>query len=187
MRVSAEEKELVFKDELDRIFNASVKEFTKLCVTQSPDYFFVDCPASTSGKYHPIDELTADGTMIHTKKVFTVAYELCRGLDCEGSRDLILSACIIHDLLKQGKTKSGHTVKNHPDLAAQLVTEIYDATKVISEESYNIIRNCVGYHYGPWSIAPWKKPLSKYTPEELCVYTSDYVASKRFISVDYRR
>lgn len=187
MSLTTDEKIDHFKDELIRIFDKRVREFTSLCVGQSPDYFFIDCPASSSGKYHPISELGPDGTLMHTKKVFTVAYELCRGFGCEDNRDLILSACIIHDLLKQGKERSGHTVKNHPDLAANLITDVYNATKIISEESYNIIRNSVGYHYGLWSEDPWKKPFSEYTPEELCVYTSDYVASKRFIEVDYRR
>jgi hypothetical protein len=187
MSITIEEKINHFKDELERIFDKRVREFTSLCIGQAPDYFFLDCPASSSGKYHPISELGADGTLIHTKKVFTVAYELCRGLGCEDNRDLILSACIIHDLLKQGKEKSGHTVKNHPDLASQLITDVYNATKIIPEESYKMIHNCVGYHYGLWSDDSWKKPLVEYTPEEICVYISDYVASKRFIEVDYRR
>jgi hypothetical protein len=116
-----------------------------------------------------------------------LAYELCRGLSCEESRDEILSACIIHDLLKQGKTRSGHTVKTHPGLAAELVEKIQEQTQILSEESYQIIKNCVGFHYGPWSIDPWKKNLKDYTLEELCVYISDYVASKRCVEVNYRR
>lgn len=187
MKISIEEKEAVFAQELERIFDRDIREFTRLCIAQSPDYFFVDCPASSSGKYHPVDELGADGTIIHTKKVFTVAYELSRGLGCENSRDAILAAAIIHDLLKQGKYRSGHTTKNHPDLAAKLVEEVHEATQIISDEAFKIIRDSVGYHYGPWSVEPWKKSLNDYTPEELCVYISDYVASKRFVSVDYRR
>jgi len=131
--------------------------------------------------------LEGSGTILHTKKVFTVAYNLCRGLECESSRDEILAACIIHDLRKQGLEKTGHTVRNHPALAADLVEEVQAATQIISEKSFNIIKNCVGYHYGPWSTGQWKKPLKKYTPEELCVYLSDYVASKREIAVKYKR
>jgi len=187
MGLTVEEKAKHFDSELDRIFDKGIREFTKLCIGQAPDYFFIDCPASTSGKYHPISELGADGTLIHTKKVFTLAYEMCRGLGCEDNRDLILSASLIHDLLKQGKTKSGHTVKTHPALGADLVSEVHEATQIISEEEYSVIRNCVGYHYGPWSINPWKKSLEDYSMEELCVYMADYVASKRFIEVDYRR
>lgn len=185
--VSVEEKVAVFEEELKLIFDDGVREFTRLCIIAAPNYFFTDCPASSTGKYHPISELGPDGTMLHTKKIFTLAYELCRGLDCEQSRDEVLSACIIHDLRKQGLTKSGHTTKNHPDLAAKLVEEIQRDTMILSDKSFNTIRNMVGYHYGPWSSGKWRKPLSEYTPEELCVYLSDYVVSKRCVEINYRR
>jgi 23S rRNA maturation-related 3'-5' exoribonuclease YhaM len=180
-------KSEAFADELDLIFNEITREFTRLCIVSAPDYIFIDCPASSTGKYHPIGELGPDGNIIHTKKIFTLAYTLCRGLHCENHRDEILAACLIHDLRKQGITKLGHTVKNHPALAADLVEEVQQATQMLSDESYKIIRNCCGYHYGPWSIGEWKKPLEKYTPEELCVYIADYVVSKREVQVDFRR
>ncbi len=185
--VSPEEKAKVFEEELRLIFDDSKKEFTKLCIIAAPDYFFTDCPASTSGKYHPLDELSWDGTIIHTKKVFTVAYTLCRGLGCEDYRDEILAASIIHDLRKQGLKSTGHTTRNHPALAAKLVDEVQNATQLLTDESHTIIRGCVGYHYGPWSTGDWKKDLEHYSSAEMCVYLSDYVASKREVSVDYRR
>jgi len=185
--VSIKEKVATFEDELELIFDDSVREFTRLCVIAAPDYFFTDCPASSTGKYHPVSELGPDGTILHTKKVFTLAYELSRGLGCEENRDQILSATIIHDLRKQGLTKSGHTTKNHPDLAAKLVDEVQRDTMLLSEESHNMIRNMVGHHYGLWSYGKWRKPLDKYTPEELCVYLSDYVVSKRCVEINHRR
>jgi hypothetical protein len=185
--VTYEERLAVFKSELELILDPIVLEFTKLCLSEVDEYVFVDCPASSSGKYHPISELGADGTIIHTKKVVTVAYELCRGLGCENYRDEIISACIIHDLLKQGKTKSGHTQKNHPALAANLVESVQGLTGLLSDESFSIIKNAVGFHYGLWSTKDWLKDLKEYTPMELCVYLSDYIASKRCIEVDYRR
>jgi hypothetical protein len=185
--VSEEIKSGVFAQQLELIFDDTIREFTRLCICSAPDYFFTDCPASSTGKFHPIDELGADGTILHTKKVFTVAYQLCRGLACESSRDEILAACLIHDLRKQGMKKSGHTAKNHPSLAADLVTEVQDATQMLSKKSYDIIRNACGYHYGPWSSGDWKKDLDKYSREELTVYLSDYIASKREIHVDHRR
>lgn len=182
-----EDKALVFAEELKLIYDTNIREFTRLCIISAPDYFFTDCPASSSGKYHPLDELSWDGTIIHTKKVLTVAYELCRGLGCEERRDEILGACIIHDLRKQGLKRSGHTTKSHPDLGAKLVEEVYEATKIINESSFEVIKKCVGYHYGLWSVNPWIKDLSEYTSEELCVYLSDYIASKRCVGVDYKR
>ena len=177
-----------FETELERIYDSSVREFTRLCIVNAPDYIFEDCPSSSSGKYHPLDELSWDGTIIHTKKVFTLAYELVKGLGCENNRDLVLSACIIHDLCKRGwKTYGPHTVKDHPAIGAQLVREVQDATQLLDDEQLEIIANCVGYHYGPWSEPPWVKPMEEYTREELTVYISDFVVSKRMIYTDFRR
>lgn len=187
MTISNEERFKLFQEELNLIYDEGIREFTKLVLTQLPAYFFLDCPSSSSGRFHPIDELSADGVITHSKRVFTVAYELCRGLNCEEERDEILSAAILHDGLKQGKVKTGHTVKNHPGLAASLIKEVYEATQTVGNKSYNIIRNCVGYHYGPWSISPWSKSLALYTPSESTLYISDYIASKRCVNVDHRR
>lgn len=183
MDLSPDKKVDIFRSELDLIFDNKIRSFTEVCIMMSPDYIFFDAPASSSGKYHALDELSGFGTVIHTKRVVTVAYELARGLGCDPSRDLVISASILHDMRKQGVVKSGHTVKWHPDLASKLVEEVHMDTKIISEKDYNIIRNCVGYHYGPWSIKPWSKPLEKYTSEELCVYLSDYIASKKSLTV----
>jgi hypothetical protein len=187
MTISNEERIEMFQEELDLIYDENIREFTKLVLTQIPAYFFLDCPSSSSGKWHPIDECSFDGCVMHTKRVFTLAYELCRGLGAEEDRDEILSAAILHDGLKQGKVKTGHTVKNHPGLAADLIKEVQEATQMLSDESYNIIRNCVGFHYGPWSISPWVKKLSQFSPAELTLYISDYTSSKRCVDVDYRR
>jgi len=187
MDITAEEKVAAFAEELNKIFDKKIREFAKLCVIQSPDYFYLDCPSSSSGKYHPLDELGADGVLIHTKKVFTMAYELVRGLACEGSRDIVLAAAIIHDLRKQGIEKSGHSSSQHPAFAADLVDEVQQATELLTSDQHTTLRNCVGYHYGPWSKDPWNKPMSEYTPEELTLYISDYTVSKRFVQIDYIR
>jgi len=188
MSITAEEKEEYFRIELERIYDRKIREFARLCLVNSPDYIFEDCPSSSSGKFHPIDELSPDGTLIHTKKVFTMAYELVKGLDCENSRDIVLTAAIVHDLRKYGPTRgTGHTVKDHPAHAAKLVDEVQEATQLLTDEQYQMLRNCVGYHYGPWSEEPWKKSMDKYTREELALYISDFVVSKRFIVTDYRR
>ena len=188
MGVNAEEKVACFQPELERIHDKKIREFARLCIIQAPDYIFEDCPSSSSGKFHPLDELGADGTIIHTKKVFTAAYELVKGLDCEDNRDLVLLACLAHDLRKYGATNTGHTLKNHPILGAELIDEVQEATQLLTEEQHQVVRNCVGLHYGPWTDdVNWKKPISDYTNEELTVFISDFVVSKRFIRTDYRR
>ena len=185
--ITAEEKVEIFQAELDRIFDKKIREFTRLCIIAAPDYIFLDCPASSSGRYHSVDELSYDGTIIHTKRVFTLTYELCRGLGVENHRDILLSSSLIHDSRKQGYTKTGHTQKKHPQYAAELVDEVQKATMLLTDEEYRIIRNCVGYHYGPWSSGDWVKPIETYSMDELVVYVADYIASKRCVTVDYKR
>lgn len=180
----------IFKEELDLIIRKDIRDFTKAVIDASPDYVFWDCPSSSSGKYHPLTELGPDGTNVHVRRVFCLAYELSRGLDCEHHRDEICAAVLLHDILKQGpEPKSGHTVKNHPKLAADLIADVYREKfkDKISRESMIIIYSAVRYHYGPWTEESERKPLSEYTPEQLCVYISDYMASKRFVNIDYLR
>jgi len=183
--VAPEVKISAFRFELDLIEDLAIKEFTELCLIAAPDYIFLDCPASSSGKFHPIDELGWDGVIIHTRKVVSVGYDLARGLDTADRQDEIVSACIIHDLRKQGITKKGYTQNNHPKLAADLVAEVHFDTGIITNTSFEIIRSACGYHYGPWSKAPWLKPLDQYTPTELAVYMADYIASRKGLTVNY--
>lgn len=184
--MNTEEREAVFASELALINSSNIREFTKLCIASAPDYFFTDCPASSTGKYHPLNEISWDGTIIHTKKVFNVAYSLVRGLNIEENRDAVLSACLIHDLIKKGLKGGQWVQKNHPQLAAELVEEIQRDTQLLSNEEYKIIYGSVFYHYGPWTTKKVSKEISDYTLEELCVYISDYIASKRFLDVQYK-
>jgi HD superfamily phosphohydrolase YqeK len=184
--MNIEQRLEVFKVELEAISDNRIREFTKLCLAEGPDYFFTDCPASSTGKYHPLNEISWDGTMIHTKKVFNVAYALSRGLGIEANRDAILCACIIHDLVKKGLKGSPWTQKNHPQLAAKLVEQIQKDTQLLTKEEFDIVYNSIYYHYGPWTTKAVSKPMKNYSLEELCLYVSDYVASKRFVEVQYK-
>ena len=187
--MTKKEKVKVFEDELKLIINTEVRSFVMACLEVVPDYVFDDCPSSSSGKYHPVDEMAGDGTIVHSKRVSAVAYDLCRALGCEENRDEIVASAILHDAVKQGLTKSGHTIKTHPELAAnELVAKVYTEKfkDKISRNSVVIIYQCIKYHYGLWTSKNIVKPLSEYSPPELCLYLSDYIASKRFVNVDYK-
>jgi len=183
------ERMSIFKDELDLISRKEVKDFVKACIAKAPDYVFEDCPSSSSGKYHPIEELGADGTLIHTKKVSAVAYEFSRALDCENHRDEIVAAAILHDMAKQGLESAGHTVREHPRIMSKIIAGVYnDGFKdKLNKTTANLIYWSVFYHYGPWTEESVRKPLREYTPEELSVYMADYIVSKRFVHIDYKR
>jgi hypothetical protein len=179
----------LFKSELELIGKDSIREFTKACIKAAPDYVFTDCPSSSTGKYHPIEELGPDGTVLHTKKVFALAYELSRGLDCENHRDEVCAAALLHDLAKQGLTRCGTTIKEHPQIMAKIVFDVYDKEfkDKLDKSSAMSIYSGVFFHYGPWTDSSVKKPITQYSLEELTVYLADYVSSKRFVHIDYKR
>jgi len=175
----------LFERELSFISRDDVRTFTEACIKAAPDYVFYDCPASSTGKYHSINELGGDGTIVHTKKVVAVAMELINGLNCVRYKDEVCAAAILHDLAKQGIKKYGHTVKDHPQIMARLIADVYKAEFVnkLDRESALLIYFAVFYHYGPWTIEKYRKPLTEYTMTELAVYIADYIASRRFIKV----
>lgn len=184
------EKLAVFKNELNLIFDKTIKNFVKACMDEAPDYIWQDCPSSSSGKYHPLTELSWDGTLIHTKKVVALAYDLARGLDIEEDRDIVVAAALLHDLAKQGYKKSGHTVHNHPQLMADMMTKVYEEQGFRGKLPIETIQKmywAVCYHYGSWGSKEIKKPMSEYTMIELAVYVADYISSKRFVHIDYKR
>jgi len=184
-----EEKLEIFKEELDLIANSRIKEFTEVCIMESPDYVFEDCPSSSSGKYHPVEELGSDGTILHTKKVFALAYELSRALDVEKYRDEICAGALLHDLMKQGAVKSGHTVREHPQLMAKKVSDVYNQKFEgrLNKKSFLMIYTSIFFHYGPWTDKSVAKDLKSFSMVELAVYLADYVSSKRFVHVDHTK
>jgi HD superfamily phosphohydrolase YqeK len=184
-----QERIAIFKDELDLIGKPEIRAFVEACIEASPDYVFTDCPSSSSSKYHPIDENAGDGTILHSKRVFALAYELSRAFDCEEHRDEVCAAALLHDLAKQGINKSGNTTKDHPQVMAKIIYDVYNEKfkDKLDKVSAMIIYSSINYHYGLWTNISVKKPLSQYSPEELTVYISDYVSSKRFIHIDHLR
>ena len=173
-----------FNNELAMVVNDNVRNFTELCLAAAPDYIFTDCPSSSSGKYHPADELDGNGCVIHTRRVVHMMNLIADGMDDFNHRDEAIAACLIHDLRKQGIEKSGRTVSDHGDLAAALVMEVAVANPgIISDEQFEMIYNAVGCHYGPWAGGNWKMNNFHADADVFCrlVHTADYLASRKEI------
>jgi HD superfamily phosphohydrolase YqeK len=185
-----QEKVDIFKDELNSIEREDIREFTKYCIGIAPDYVFFECPSSSSGKHHCVEELGGDGTVIHTRKIFYVVDELVRAWDVVKYRDIVLAAALLHDLAKQGNPRNyrKHTVKDHPQIMAEMVNTAYHEAfvDVIDYETVAAIYSCIFFHYGPWTLKKNAKPMSEYSVVELLVYTADYISSRRAIHVDYK-
>lgn len=156
-----------FRDELGRMRNSVIRDFTKECLSRAYEHFWLR-PSSSTGKYHLPDEFSKGGLIKHTKRVCRAAEILMRASSASINHDVVISACILHDICKYGDNIIGteHTVSNHPQLASKLLKSI----PIEFPEKYLII-NAVERHMGKWGFS---KPKSV---EDRIVYFSDIIAT----------
>lgn len=174
------EKLKLFSNELKLIKNFSIKKFVIECLDEAPDYIFINCPSSSTGKYHALDEFGPKGNILHTQRVVHNCDVMARAFGLEGKdKCLVIGSAILHDIVKQGFEQTGHTVNDHAALAAQLVEKVFKVTKSkITKEDYEIIRGCIFFHNGIWTPEPDNIPISQFTTHQLCVHMADYSATK---------
>lgn len=184
--MNSSERIELFQRELSYILDPKVKEFTKILLEEADDYFFT-VPASSSGKYHPDFARGEGGLVRHTKAVAYFLNELLRpNIEFDNiSRyegDLLLCAAIAHDIKKQGDGVEGHTVKEHPYLAAEFAMKCWEkyGKKLITEHGIDFIYDAIHSHMGPWSEP---KPTSL---PQMLVFYADYIASrKEIVGLDF--
>ena len=188
-------KNEIFKNELNYIDDNVLRKFIIYCLENAPDYFYT-VPASSSGKYHPTQDLGEGGLIRHTKAVVQVAMDLIRteqfkikGID---KKDDITSACILHDIIKNGFTDSGKTVTEHPLLASEFIEQMYLQWDYKEKSSIWTNKNYIQYliksHMGIWNkdkegneILPL---VGEYNPFGKLVHLADYIASRKYIDMN---
>ena len=181
--MNSSERIELFQRELSYISDSKLQEFAKILIRNAEEYFF-EVPASSSGKYHPKFALGDGGLVRHTKAVAYFVNELIRpSIEFDKltryQGDCLIIAAIVHDMKKQGKDGSeGHTVREHPQLAAEYVREMWDkfGRELLEEETVEYIEHSVERHMGPWQ-EPRPSTLS-----DVLVFYGDYIASRREIT-----
>lgn len=177
------EKIVVFEKELSLIKNKNIKKLTKEIIENADDWFFLE-PASSSGKYHPEFALQVGGLVMHTKAVVYFLKELLRSelypIDAY-HQDMLILAAIAHDIKKYGEnSNTGHTVKNHPELASAYVENINNEKKILKENiDIEYIKRCINTHMGIWGSI---KPESE---DEKLLHIADLLASRREIDIKF--
>lgn len=97
----------VFATELGYLKEHRYVDFVTRCFDElCPDHFFTQ-PASLTRKYHPALAVGDGGVVRHTKYAVWWGVQLARALDGDGRndgehRDVIVSALLLHDVLKGG-------------------------------------------------------------------------------------
>lgn len=195
--IRAEDYQTENTNEKWQYFNPLLKEmpndigkFTVEVLKQVPSYFY-EVPASSTGKYHPSYALGEGGLIRHTMAAGLIAVDLFRndticGKFTDREKALMLSAIILHDILKSGIEKSRYTVAEHPILAAKFIRELKQ--DILPGTDVSIIASCISTHMGQWNTdyKTGREIMDKPNDEmQSFVHLCDYLASRKIIEINF--
>ena len=154
-----------------------------------PEFF--TAPSSSSGKYHPADEITEGGLVLHTLRVVAMADQLAGDPEYWESLkannylgyDILIASAILHDCCKSGKDTWGeHTVTEHPLLTGQLIFETCGVNRITKGIADTIAAH-MGYANKDRS---WESPIlpRPTKPCQIILNRADYLASRANIRID---
>lgn len=183
------DKIAMFSKEIGDITDGALRKLATEIIACADDYFFT-IPASSTGKNHPPFSLGEGGLVRHTKCVVYMVECLCESFNIdEHKKNMLIVAALAHDIKKQGDCAEGlgHTVHEHPLLAAQYVCEVYFASDIVIPNGIvSLIANMISSHMGKWGAHPKyikdKEPLPLPQTEcEKILQAADYIASRKEI------
>lgn len=172
----------VFESELESIQTPSIRDVVRSLFGLVPSYFWV-VPASSSGKYHPAYATGEGGLVRHTKAAVRFCNEL-RPLQnfTTVEFDFVIAALLLHDTWKQGDGAEGHTVFEHPLLAAGFVK---DHTPEWFSEVVSLL---IASHMGQWNTSKYAPGVRLPKPKnklQRFVHECDYLASRKAFDVQF--
>lgn len=139
--------------EIERIENDFYKSYTINAFLEGCPECFWELPTSSSGKYHPKDEIYEHGNWLHVKRMYATYENMSRslvecGLISDEEREAGKCAALIHDMFKYGypEAEGEHTVDYHDVLGAAYVRQFTE----LPEEVAKLIET----HNGAWHCGP---------------------------------
>lgn len=185
-----------YQKTIDSMYSDNWRQVVVDMLNQLPAHLLKK-PSSTSGKYHPRDEVGENGMRRHIHRCIIIAEEICR-MRGHGTyeRDLLLTGCIIHDIFHQGKTCVEHAKciydfigEYAKSCASQLVlaTKGWDSSRnqlfnyrtiAIALDELSLM---VRFHEGRWTVPVEKDKYHFYTCKGLIedMHIVDFMASRR--------
>jgi hypothetical protein len=180
----------MFEKEVSLIESEIVRDIVKQGISLLPDFFF-SLPASSSGKYHPNYALGDGGLYRHVQAAVIIAEELFRMEEYDFSpieKDEIRAALILHDGMKQGRERNGHTLFEHPRLMALELRHSVELQDDSWSPIFNNILDSIESHMGQWNTDKYSgkpelpRPITKM---QKFVHLCDYLASRKQLEVNF--
>lgn len=176
-------RQLILEGELQRLTDLRFRDYALACMKDFPKYFWT-APASGTGKYHPEDENTEGGLVLHTRRVM----RLCDHLSMLHAlnyieRDILLVAALLHDSYAKGlniNTKNTTTDPFHPLYVPQRFPFMGFSDKYIDEKEYDEIMLAVVSHSGRYSVT---KSLNSDKKIPKILQVADYISSRKDVIV----
>lgn len=181
----------VFSNELKKIQDGRLRELVVSYLDEKVPSYFWTAPSSSSGKYHSSFDAGESGLVRHTKMCVAVAEELLKLAGfIELNPDLVFSAMLMHDTLKNGWS-GAHYRADHPKLAADNWSKFLKEKNVVDKE-YSDIAIGIAWHSGQWTGPATKNAYPYPTTRALigltkCTHLSDYIASRQFMSLEFQQ
>jgi predicted HD phosphohydrolase len=180
-----------FKAELSWIKDPALRSITKKALEAAPSWFWT-APASSTGKYHPIDSNGDGGLCRHIAKATWLGYKYaeCFGLDS----DMIVAALLLHDFDKFGPADDMELgadrphYKRHAAIGATILEQCFpEFSKGIEQVHIDKLSNlwygvcaCIRSHSGKWG------EFQPYTLEQKLVHIADISAAhKELVAVRF--
>ena len=144
-------------------------------------------PSSSTGKYHNKQSNGEGGLLRHSKAVVYFASILCRAYGIEGKqKDIVTSACILHDIVKYGLVMQKYTTKTHDKEGADFILNLGKDFKELPYDDLLAICCGVAYHMGQWTTHPKKKRFPEdYTNTEVIVHLADMCSAGKEVSLGF--
>lgn len=178
-------------DEIKTIRDYNTMTFASQLLDVIPEYFFT-VPASSSGKYHPENDLGEGGLVRHSISVKRILEHL---LVLEGyftftnkEKELLKVAALFHDCMKSGTQSdyeaNEHTKFLHPIFASAFIL-VQAATTSFSYDDAMFIADAIASHMGQWNTSN-RESGSLPTPvsdAQKILHLADYMSSRKDINM----
>jgi len=182
-----------FESQIEAIEDQWFRKFVIKVLENGPDYIMRSASSST-GKYHPADEISSMGMKLHINRCLVAAEEFSRSFELNRTEhDILVAGCITHDLFKKGKEEGRYTSKKHPKLVYLHIKKMFEDVPASEKTDANTMfanyfANVCLFHEGIWTVDDSRAAYFTYNtvaPSEPCqklckiMHLSDYVASRR--------
>lgn len=176
----------MFGAELELIENDTIRGFTELCINKLPAYFWL-VPSSSTGKYHCAQSNGTGGLYRHTRAVVYFSQIFCRAYNLEGKdKDIVISACLLHDGLKYGMVMQKFTTKTHDKEMADYVLELGKSYPAIAYQDLMSICTGIAFHFGRWTAHPKAKRFPEdYSKIETVVHLADMASAGKEVNLEF--